>query len=56
MAEMMKTLVTNQNQQMANHAAQLNHMHNRLVMMERNNGLRKFQPKQNQMCQKKSPH
>ena len=26
MAEMMKTLVTNQNQQMANHAAQLNHI------------------------------
>ena len=28
MAEMMKTLVTNQNQQMANHVAQLNHMQN----------------------------
>ena len=42
MAEMMKSLVTNQNQQMANHAAQLNHMQNILVMMERNNGLRKF--------------
>ena len=26
MAEMMKTLVTNQNQQMANHATQLSHM------------------------------
>ena len=49
MAEMMKTLVTNQNQQMANHVAQLNHMQNRLVMMERNNGPRNFQPKQNQM-------
>ena len=56
MAEMMKTLVTNQNQQMSNHVAQLNHMQNRLVMMERNNGPRKFHTKQNHMYQKKSPH
>ena len=54
-AEMMKTLITDQNQQMANHSAQLNHIQNRLVMMERNNGPRNFQPKQNQMYQKKSP-
>ena len=56
MAEMMKTLVTNKNPQMDNHVAQLNHIHNRLVMMERNNGLRKFQPQQNQVYQNKSPH
>ena len=57
MAKMMKTLVTNQNQQMANHAAQLNHIQNRLVMMERNHvshALRNFQPKPNQMYQKKT--
>ena len=58
MAEMMKTLVTNQNQQMANHVAQLNHIQNRLVMMERNHvshAPRNFQHKPNQMYQKKAP-
>ena len=57
MAKMMKTLVTNQNQQMANHVAQLNHIQNRLVMMERNHvshAPRNFQPKPNQMYQKKT--
>ena len=58
MPEMMKTLVTNQNQQMANHVAQLNHIQNRLVMMERNHVShvpRNFQRKTNQMYQKKTP-
>ena len=58
MSEMMKTLVTNQNQQMANHVAQLNHSQNRLVMMERNqvsHAPRNFQHKLNQMYQKKAP-
>ena len=53
----MKTLVTNQNQQMANHVAQLNHIQNRSVMMERNHvshAPRNFQPKPNQMYQKKT--
>ena len=57
MAKMMKTLVTNQNQQMANHAAQLNHIQNRLVMMGRNHvshAPRNFQPKPNQIYQKKT--
>ena len=40
---------------MENHSTQLNHMENRITMMERNNGPRKFQPKQNQMYQKKAP-
>ena len=42
---------------MANHVAQLNHIQNRLVMMERNNvshAPRNFQPKPNQMYQKKA--
>ena len=58
MADMIKKLVTSQNQQMANHAAQLNHIQNRLVMMERNHvshAPRNFQPKPNQMYQKKEP-
>ena len=55
MAEMMKTFITNQNQQMANHVAQLNHMQNRLITVERNNGPRNFQPKKNQMYHKISP-
>ena len=57
MAEMMKTLVTNQNQQMANHAAQLYHIQSRLVIMEINHvshAPRNFQPKPNQMHQKKA--
>ena len=45
--DMIKNLVTSQNQQMANHIAQLNDMQNRLITMERNNGPRNFQPKQN---------
>ena len=44
---MIKDLVTSQNQLMANHSAQLNHMQNRIITMERNNGPRNFQPKQN---------
>ena len=52
---MIKNLVTSQNQLMANHSAQLNHMQNRIITMERNNGPRNFQPKQNQMYQKKVP-
>ena len=47
--DMIKHLVTCQIQLMANHSAQLNHMHNRLITMERNNGPRNFHPKQNQM-------
>ena len=58
MSKMMKTLVTNQNQQMANHVAQLNHIRNRLVMMGRDHvshAPRNFQHKPNQMYQKKAP-
>ena len=53
--DMIKNLVTSQNQLMANHSTQLNHMQNRIITMERNNGPRNFQPKQNQMYQKKDP-
>ena len=53
--DMIKDLVTSQNQLMANHSAQLNHMQNRIITMDRNNGPRNFQPKQNQMYQKKAP-
>ena len=56
MAEMMKTLVTNQNQQMANHPSQLNHIQNRLIMMERNHvshAPRNFQPKSLIKCIKR---
>ena len=52
---MIKNLVTSQNQLMANHYAHLNHMYNRLITMERNNGPRNFQPKQTQMYQNKFP-
>ena len=58
MSKMMKTLVKNQNQQMANHVTQLNQIQNRLVMMEINqvfHAPRKFQHKPNQMYQKKAP-
>ena len=51
--DMIKNMVTIQNQLMASHSAHLNHMHNRLITMERNNGPRNFQPKQNQMYQNK---
>ena len=54
-ADMITNLVTSQNQQMANHTTQLNDMQDILITMERNNGPRNFQPKQNQMYQKKSP-
>ena len=40
---------------MANHSTQMNHMQNRIITMERNNGPRSFHPKQNQMYQNKSP-
>ena len=53
--DMIKNLVTSQNQLMANHYAHLNHMQNRIITMERNNGPRNFQPKQNQMYQNKFP-
>ena len=43
--DMIKCLVASQNQLMANQSAQLNHMHNRIITMERNNGPRNFQPK-----------
>ena len=43
--DMIKNLVTSQNQLMANHSAQLNHMQNRIITMERNNGPRNFQRK-----------
>ena len=45
--DMIKNLVTIQNQLMANRSAQLNHMQNRLITMERNNGPMNFCPKQN---------
>ena len=53
--DMIKDLVTSQNKLMANHSAQLNHMRNRIITMERNNEPRNFQPKQNQMYQNKAP-
>ena len=53
--DMIRDLVTSQNQLMENQSAQLNHMHNRLITMERNNGPRNFQPRQNQMYQKNIP-
>ena len=53
--DMIKNLVTSQNQLMANHYAHLNHIHNRLILMEKNNGPRNFQPNQNQMYQNKFP-
>ena len=53
--DMIKDLVTSQNQLNANQSAQLNHMHNRIITMERKNGPRNFQPKQNHMYQKKFP-
>ena len=53
--DMIKDLVTSQNQLMANHSAQMNHMQNRIIIMERNNGPRNFQSKQNQKYQKKAP-
>ena len=43
--EMIKDLVTSQNQLMAYQSAQLNLMHNRIITMERNNGPRNFQPR-----------
>ena len=45
LTNMIEKLVTSQNQIMANHSAQLNHIQNRIVTMERNNGPRNFQPK-----------
>ena len=52
-SEMMKTLATNQNQQMVNHDAQLNHIQNRLVMMEINQV--SHAPRSFQMYPKKAP-
>ena len=51
---MIKDLVTSQKKLMENHSAQLNHIQNRIITMEINNGPRNFQPKQNQMYQKKA--
>ena len=53
--DMIKDLVTSQNQLMANHYAQLNHMQNRIITMERNNEPENFQLKHNQMYKKKAP-
>ena len=53
--DMIKNLVTSQKQLMTNHSTQLNHMKNRIITMERNNGPRNFQPKQNQMYQDNFP-
>ena len=53
--DMIKDLVTSQNQLMADQSTQLNPMHNRIITMERNNGPRNFQPRQNQMYQNKFP-
>ena len=52
---MIQKLVTNQNQLMANQSVQLNNIQNKIITMERNNGPRNFQPRQNQMYQKKFP-
>ena len=48
---MIKDLVTSQNQLMPDQSGQLNLMHNRIITMERNNGPRNFQPRQNKMYQ-----
>ena len=53
--DMIKDLVTSQNQLMVDQSAQLNLMHNRIITMERNDGPRNFRPRQNQMYQKKFP-
>ena len=50
---LIKELVTSQNQIMENQFAQLNHIQNRIITMERNNGPGNFQPKENQVYQKK---
>ena len=44
--DMIKDLVTSQNQLMENQSTQLNLMNNRIITMERNNGPRNFQPRQ----------
>ena len=44
---MIKELVTSQNQIMENQSAKLNHIQNRIITMDRNNGPRNLQPKQN---------
>ena len=43
LTDIIKYLLTSQNLLMENQSAQLNHMHNRLIIMERNNGPRNFQ-------------
>ena len=53
---MIEKFVASQNQIMANQSVQLNNIHYRIITMERNNGPRKFKPKQNHMYQKKPPH
>ena len=53
--DMIKDLVTSQNQLMADQSTQLNLMHNRIITMERNNEPRNFHPRQKQMYQKKFP-
>ena len=40
---------------MTNQSEQLNKIQNRIVTLERNNGPRNFQPKQNQVYQRKFP-
>ena len=53
--DMIKDLVTSQNQLMEDQSTQLNLMHNRIITMEINNGPRNFQHRQNQMYQNKFP-
>ena len=52
---MIEKLVLSENQLMANQSVQLNNIQNRIITMEINNGPRNFQPKQNQVYQKKAP-
>ena len=48
-------MMTSQNQLMTNQSVQLNNIQNKIITLERNNGPRNFQPKQNQVYQKKAP-
>ena len=52
---MFEKVMTSQNQFMTDQSVQLNKIQNRIVTLEINSGPRNFQPKQNQVYQKKFP-
>ena len=54
-ASMFEKVMTSQDQFMTNQSVQMNKIQNRITTLERNNGPRNFQPKQNQVYQKKFP-